>query len=235
MARTLSDWYDDLPPELVAVAIRLGMGKGDRNPQTLALIALEELPWMLKKEQAPELAESREEMLDLIRQTVSDNAGDEPGVMVRLVPYLATGKSVRGWTRTAQGVVATDSWTESPRGESAEGLFARGMAEAVASMARSQVAFMDKATDMLAVAAEAVRTSQEAQIALLHEQGEMQRQVLDSIAEDLGQAAEDLSNMPEAEDNDLKRQAFDLMRELLGGVEIGPESEPIITPPPESD
>lgn len=231
MARlSFDEWIDALPEDLAAVGVRAGVSSTDRNPTTVALFALGSFPWLDKKEARAELVE-REDLEQALRDAIADNGGDVVGTMVRLEPFAADGKKLRSWAHTEQPSSRTNSWKTLPAGEKAAELSARGLAEAVAGMTRSQVNFLDKTTDVLAVMGQAVADSQQAQTDLMDQVLDIQRDWLDSIAEDVGAAAEDLANAPEARDESWRDGIMDLIREVTG-MGFPPEDEPEDEPEP---
>ncbi len=237
MARqTFDEWLDGQPEDLAGVAVRAGMGKGDRSPEYVAFFVFEiGHEWAAKKDLRPELID-RTDLEPTLIAAIADNGGEEPGTMIRLVAYGADGKKLRGWTHTQQAALRTDSWREMPSGDRADQITARGLAEAVAGITRSQVNFLDKTTDVLAVMGQAVADSQAAQTDLMDQVLNIQRDWLDTMAEDIESAAEDLQNSPEAREDGWKESVLEILKDFTGfGSDPGGYAEPELAPDPEPD
>ena len=214
MALPLDEWYQALPvDDLAGLMVRAGMAKGDRNPSHIAFLVVEVLPWMAKKELVPQVVESGL-LLQAVEDVIDANSGAEEGVLIRIVPYLRDGRKLSSWTRTARE--ASSSWRTLPPGEKAAELYARGMAEAQAGMARSMVAFMDKATEAMGVMGQTLSASHDSQREAMHDLIDINRAWIEAMAEDVGQAAEDMASMPEAKDNGLQDMVLDILRNFAG-------------------
>ena len=223
MRQTLDEWLDNLPEDFGGVAIRAGLARGDRSPEYVAFYALEAFEWTKKKEHRPEIV-GRDEVMDRIRHTITDNGGDEPGTMIRLIPFAQDGRKLRSWTHTAPAL--TNSWAKMPRGDRADQLAARGLAEAVSGVCRSQVAFVDKLTDVVAVLGATIADSQAAQNDIAAKLLDHQQAWIDSMAEDVEAVAKDLAETEEVAGVDpLRETVADIVRQMVG---LGPmeESEP---------
>lgn len=224
--QSLDEWLDHHGETLTAVAIRAGLAKGDRSPEYVALFAIEEAPWLGNRDHAPEMV-SRAELHDEITEAIRANGGDQPGTMIRIVPFDADGKKLRSWTHTTP--TQTNSWQSLPRGEGADQMTARGLAEAVSGVCRSQVAFVDRLTDVVAVLGHTIADSQTAQNDISAKLLDHQQAWIDAMAQDVEEAARDLAESEEAVGVDpLRETVADLVRQFVGmgmgqGFEMPPE------------